>query len=215
VRNWACHEERLAHALNLEGAEPAQGALADWFCAAAGQAEPVQARLRQGVALAAPRLHPTVLRHFLRELPSVGVPGGAWQGRCHPLATRYSVLLAPSLEAPRRQRRCPPDDSRRLVAQLLARLRECSQECSPQHSREHPREHSPQGPAEPMSAAQAWSAQQAQAAQTEFLAHCRGAQDALALLLGRRALRQAGYELSGDWDLALDHLQKAQEAELL
>lgn len=111
----ALHEQRVNAALGLEGVEPLQGALADWLHGCAPDAARFQALLAR--ADIQPRLAPFVLQGLQaqaasgRKLPAASV----W-------ATRWSVLVAPSLDVPRRALLCSVDDSRRIAAEALPAL---------------------------------------------------------------------------------------------
>ena len=111
----ALHAERVDAALALEGAEPMQGALADWLHGCA----PDAARLHAVLARAdvGPRLAPFVLQALRAQVASGHqLPAAsAW-------ATRWSVLVAPSLDVPRRALLCSVDDSRRIAAEALPAL---------------------------------------------------------------------------------------------
>lgn len=109
------HLQRLEAAAALEGVEPLQGALVDML-----HAHPLgPSELRACVASrpALQRLAPHVLRALQdqartgRALPRVSV-----------LATRWSVLVTPSLDVPARAMLCGVDDSRDLCASVLPAL---------------------------------------------------------------------------------------------
>lgn len=111
----ALHEQRVNAALGLEGAEPLQGALADWLHGCAPDASRFQALQHERRQ---PRLNVGTRQQGLqaqaasgRKLPAAS----AW-------ATRWSVLVAPSLDVPRRALLCSVDDSRRIAAEALPAL---------------------------------------------------------------------------------------------
>lgn len=104
------HLARLQAALELPGAEPAQGALADIFVAF-GERDALLKR--QALQLARTRLAEHVVRWFDAQA------GQARLARITPLATRWSVLARPSADISTRARRCSGDDSRALAAQAV------------------------------------------------------------------------------------------------
>ncbi len=104
------HLTRLQAALELPGAEPAQGALADIFVAFGERDELLK---RQALQLARARLAEHVVRWFEAQA------GQARLSRITPLATRWSVLARPSADISTRARRCSGDDSRALAAQAV------------------------------------------------------------------------------------------------
>ncbi|MDE2371753.1 MAG: hypothetical protein KGN16_22490 [Burkholderiales bacterium] len=99
------HRARLIAALDLPGAEPAQGALADLFLGCADAAAQ-----RAALDLVRERLHPQIAAWFEAWLDRSEFP------RCSRLATRWSVLATASLDVPRRALRCTSDDARALAA---------------------------------------------------------------------------------------------------
>lgn len=111
------HRARVTAAAALEGAEPLQGALADWFyaCPAQGlaQAEALrQPAVRQGLGA-------SIWQQFARQLrSSQALP------QVNRLATRWSVLAQPSSDVPQRALLCGVDDShgaaQAAVAAILA-----------------------------------------------------------------------------------------------
>lgn len=106
------HAERVDAALVLDGAEPLQGALVDWLRGCVLRWDRVRALLQR--ADVRQRLAPFVVAALTehlnagRRLP----PASAW-------ATRWSVLVAPSLDVPQRAVLCSVDDSRRIAAAAL------------------------------------------------------------------------------------------------
>ena len=106
----AAHLERLVAALDMQGAEPAQGALADLY---ASMGPDGAALKRTGLGLVQTRLAPHVRRAFeaLVGQPAVDTPS--------PLATRWSVIAQPSADISTRARRCSPDDSRAIANEAL------------------------------------------------------------------------------------------------
>lgn len=109
----ALHLARLHAALQLSGAEPVQGALADLFVALPTS----DTELRQhALQMAETRLNPHVARAFVRHTQGHTLP------LVNPLATRWSILAHPSAEVPARIRRASPDDSRRMAEQVVEAL---------------------------------------------------------------------------------------------
>ena len=105
--NIALHHERLASALALDGSEPVQGALVDLFfgCTAASMND-----RREALELVWHRLNPLIGQVFKAHLAS------SLSLSSSRLATRWSILVSPSLDIPRRALRCSADDSRAFAA---------------------------------------------------------------------------------------------------
>lgn len=104
------HMARLQASLELAGAEPVQGALADLFsCFGVGD-EPLK---RTALQLASGRLSAHAARWFEAQVAQAALPA------INPLATRWSVLAHPSADISTRARRCSVDDSRMLAEQAL------------------------------------------------------------------------------------------------
>lgn len=112
--NLSLHIERLRLALELPGAEKAQGALADLFfdCPDAK----ADAR-RAALTSVRPRLSPSAGRWFDAYVNAATFP------TCSRMATRWSVLVITSLDVPRRALRCSADDSRQLADAALVAWR--------------------------------------------------------------------------------------------
>ena len=106
------HAERVEAALALDGAEPLQGALADWLHGCVQRWDLVRALLER--ADVRQRLAPFVVAALTEHLDA-----GRRLGLASPWATRWSVLVAPSLDVPRRAVLCSVDDSRRIAAAAL------------------------------------------------------------------------------------------------
>ena len=109
----ALHLARLHAALQLPGAEPVQGALADLF-ATMPLTDP--SLRRNALQMAEARLNPHVAKAFVRHTQGHALP------RITSLATRWSVWAQPSAEVPARVRRASPDDSHRLARQVVEAL---------------------------------------------------------------------------------------------
>lgn len=101
---------RLQAALELPGAEPVQGALADLFSSFGA---PHAALKRTALQLAKGRLSTHAARWFEAQLDQAPLPA------INPLATRWSVLAHPSADISTRARRCSADDSRLLAGQAV------------------------------------------------------------------------------------------------
>ena len=101
---------RLQAALELPGAEPAQGALADLF---SSFDTPHAALKRTALLLAKGRLSAHAARWFEAQVSQAALPA------INPLATRWSVLAHPSADISTRARRCSVDDSRLLAGQAV------------------------------------------------------------------------------------------------
>lgn len=107
------HEARVRVACALDGSEPLQGALADAAYAGVLAAQPFSELLCSPEVRS--RLSSNVLDVFAK-------PVDGPQERVTRLATRYSVLAAPSLDVPVRSIRCGIDDSRRAAAEVIPAL---------------------------------------------------------------------------------------------
>lgn len=105
-RDYALHCARLHAALALPGTEPIQGALADLFF---GCRDELAARKNDAMEIVGDRLSSAYRRRFE---PYVLVNDFPVSSR---MATRWSVLVRPSIEIPRREMRCSSDDSRALA----------------------------------------------------------------------------------------------------
>ena len=104
---------QLAHlnaALELPGAEPTQGALADIFVAFGVRDVAFK---RNALQVAHHRLAEHVVRWFEAQADQPRL------SRITTLATRWSVLARPSADISTRARRCSGDDSRALAAQVV------------------------------------------------------------------------------------------------
>ncbi|MDB5931548.1 MAG: hypothetical protein JWR60_3255 [Polaromonas sp.] len=102
----AAHLARLRAALELPGAEPVQGALADVFRCFGAADEPLK---RSALQLSHGRLSAHAARWFAAQATQAALPA------LNPLATRWSVLAHPSADISTRARRCGVDDSRQLA----------------------------------------------------------------------------------------------------
>jgi hypothetical protein len=106
----AVHLARIEAALEVAGAEPVQGALADLFCAF-GPAHAVTKQTILDKSMA--RLPAHVGNWFASQVHAPALPVVS------PLATRWSVLAVVSADISTRARRCSADDSRLLAAQVV------------------------------------------------------------------------------------------------
>lgn len=110
----ALHKQRIEQSLSMAGAEPLQGVLADMLYAVAGEKETEDWINQPNVANRLPiLLHQRFLKQLAskRRLPRVSA-----------LATRWSVLVTPSLDVPARAILCGSDDSRALAAEAIAAI---------------------------------------------------------------------------------------------
>ena len=104
------HLARLQASLDLTGAEPVQGALAELFtCFGVGD----ERLKRTALQLARERLSVHVFRQFEAQVSRATLPA------INLLATRWSVLAHPSADTSTRARRCSVDDSRVLADQAV------------------------------------------------------------------------------------------------
>ena len=106
----SAHFARLHAALELPGAEPVQGALADLFVTFGEREESLK---RTALQMARDRLAVHAARWFEAQV------GLSRLSRITPLATRWSVLARPSADISTRARRCSTDDSRALAEQVM------------------------------------------------------------------------------------------------
>lgn len=105
------HLARVHAAMQLEGVEPVQGALADLFACFDAAAVSLK---RAALQLAAPRLGERMARSFEAWVAAPVLP-------CiTPLANRWSMFAHPSADISTRSRRCSADDSRAIARQALA-----------------------------------------------------------------------------------------------
>jgi hypothetical protein len=104
------HLARLNATLELPGAEPVQGALADIFVSFDATGTALK---RMALQLVWARLPAHVARWFETQVTQGRLP------LVSPLATRWSVLARPSAELSTRARRCGADDSRALAASVV------------------------------------------------------------------------------------------------
>lgn len=106
----AVHLARLNAALELPGTEPVQGALADFFVSF----DAADASLkRMALQLVGERLPAHTARWFEAQVTQARL------APVSPMATRWSVLARISVDISTRARRCSPDDSRALAAQVV------------------------------------------------------------------------------------------------
>lgn len=108
------HKQRIEQSLSMTGAEPLQGVLADMLYAVVGKQETEDWINQPSVASRLPIL---LHQRFLKQLASKRrLP------RVNALATRWSVLVTPSLDVPARAILCGSDDSRVLAAEAIAAI---------------------------------------------------------------------------------------------
>ena len=107
---------RLHAALELPGAEPVQGALADLFM---GCQHAAPADRHAALATVRARLPGWVAQLFSGHAG----PAGAPFPRCSRMATRWSVLTTATLDMPRRALRCSHDDAQALALEAVAAWR--------------------------------------------------------------------------------------------
>ena len=109
------HEVRVLMACELDGTEPLQGALADLLHACAPDAAWQHALLSR--ASVDQRLPAHVRSALLRQVHSpTRLPA------TNALATRWSVLVSPSLDVPRRAVLCSVDEARTLATEAIPAL---------------------------------------------------------------------------------------------
>jgi hypothetical protein len=109
--NVALHGQRLVAALALDGAEPVQGALVDFFFACTAADTAVRCAALEQVRH---RLNPLIAQVFETHL------GSNLSLTSSRIATRWSIFVSPSLDVPRRALRCSADDSRAFAKTAIA-----------------------------------------------------------------------------------------------
>ncbi|MDB5870511.1 MAG: hypothetical protein JWP96_2843 [Polaromonas sp.] len=114
----ASHMARLQASLELPGAEPLQGALADLFSCFGARDEQLK---RTALQLCHSRLSAHAACWFEAQAAQAAWPA------INPLATRWSVLAHPSADISTRARRCGVDDSRRLAEQAFVAFQAADQ----------------------------------------------------------------------------------------
>lgn len=106
----SAHMARLHAALELAGAEPVQGVLADLFSSFGTEDEELK---RTALQLARTRLSAHAARWFEAQTTQAAL------STITPLATRWSVLARPRADITTRARRCSVDDSRLLARKAV------------------------------------------------------------------------------------------------
>lgn len=109
-RDVSAHMARLHVAMEMPGAEPVQGALADIFTSFGPEQTSFK---RAALQMVRSRMAQHVVRWFEAQTEAIQLE------RITPLATRWSVLAIPSADLSTRARRCSTDDSRVLAAQVV------------------------------------------------------------------------------------------------
>lgn len=111
----SAHEARIRIAIELDGAEPVQGALADMLHACPPAPENIE-RLLGGKEICERLDAGTLNAMRTAVLRREGLP------RVTRHASRYSILAMPSLDVPPRAMLCGEDDSRKIAALALPSL---------------------------------------------------------------------------------------------
>lgn len=109
-RDVGAHLSRLHAALEMGGAEPVQGALADLFTQFGARDHALK---HSALQLASGHLAGHVARWFNAQAKADPLPS------INALATRWSVLAHPSADISTRARRCSVDDSRAVAAEAI------------------------------------------------------------------------------------------------
>lgn len=112
--NTDLHTSRIMMALDLDEREPLQGALADMFYGCWYDVPYFGARM---LAQVEHKLNPKVLADFTECLG-----GKHYVTAVTPLATRWSVLVSPSMRAFDHQLRISADDSRKVADSVISNL---------------------------------------------------------------------------------------------
>lgn len=166
--NIELHTSRVMAALELPEAEPLQGALADMFYGCWFDVPFFGERILSQVK---DQLHPNVLQGF-----QDCVDKNTYMQTASPLATRWSVLVTPSMTVYPHQMRISPDDSKALANNVINVLLDYLEDDEAPYN--HP-----------------------EVIQTEddFFAHCLACEDILAFSLAWWGLAKNGWELDSRW----------------
>jgi hypothetical protein len=110
--NASVHSGRVLAATELAGSEPLQGALVDMFHACTPDAD------RDMPLLNRSSVRQRLSSHVVRSLHNV-IAQQRCLPRVHVLATRWCVLVTPSLDVPRRAMLCSVDDAKQRAARAM------------------------------------------------------------------------------------------------
>lgn len=158
------HKKRLEMAMVFEQSEPLQGALADYFYACWYDIA------REGAAL---------LELFANKLPAhivesflVYVNQGQYLSTISPLATRFSVLISPSMNVPAHRLYVNKEDAQKISHDLVKKM---------------------------MEARMAEDNELLAEIQKDYLAHCLVCQDRMGFMMTWFALSKLGFEFDDEW----------------
>lgn len=158
------HKKRLEIASGFYQSEPLQGALADYFFACwydvAFDGQAVLEELSS-------RLPPHISQAF-----SSYIGQGLHMPAISPLATRFSVLVSPSMNVPKHKLYVSKDDAQRVAGEVTARL---------------------------LAAKANDDTATIQAVQTEYLQHCLACQDRMGFMRTWFALAKSGFYFDETW----------------
>lgn len=158
------HKKRLKIASGFYQSEPLQGALADYFFACwydvAFDGQAVLEELSS-------RLPPHISQAF-----SSYIGQGLHMPAISPLATRFSVLVSPSMNVPKHKLYVSKDDAQRVAGEVTARL---------------------------LAAKANDDTATIQAVQTEYLQHCLACQDRMGFMRTWFALAKSGFYFDEAW----------------
>lgn len=158
------HTERIASAMHLEQNEPLQGALADYFYAC-WYVMPTKGH--DVLSKVSKRLNTWVVddfRHFTNQ--------GNYLPNITKLATRWSVLVSPSMDVPDHQKYVGKDDASKVAKDICQRL---------------------------LHAKQAEDVQTITQIEQEFFAHCLACHDRMGFMMVWFELSKNHWQFHHDW----------------
>lgn len=158
------HKKRLEVAMGFDEGEPLQGALADYFFACWYELA------REGVSLLelfAGKLPTHVMDSFLAY-----VNQGQYMPTISPLATRFSVLISPSMNVPAHRLYINKEDAQKISQDLVMAL---------------------------MDARSANDTDRLAQVQKDYLSHCLVCQDRMGFMMTWFALSKVGFEFDEAW----------------
>lgn len=159
------HQKRLKAACQFNQGEPLQGALADYFFACWYDTA------KQGYSVLdefAGFLPNHVVQEFLQYINK-----GHHLSAISPLATRWSVLVSPSMNVPKHKLYISKDDAKLLAQQVSRALLDAEQNNNPELITE---------------------------LEEQYLNHCQACQDRMGFMMTYFALAKEGWEFSQAWN---------------
>lgn len=158
------HKKRLESAMAFEQSEPLQGALADYFCACWYDVA------REGATLL--ELFAGKLPAHIKESFLAYVNQGYFLPTISPLATRYSVLISPSMNVPAHRLYINKEDAQKIAHDVVVALTE---------------------------ARIVGDSELIAQIQQDYLAHCLVCQDRMGFMMTWFALSKVGFEFDDEW----------------